>query len=84
MPLELLGHIGRTLSLSLRLFGNMIAGTVIVAVLLIGVEDTQVDGAVQIVTTSCRPHAELEPSKTGLTMRRALVFILSVESCIGV
>jgi len=52
--------------------------------LLIGVEDTQVDGAVQIVTTSCRPHAELEPNKTGLTMRRAPVFILGVESCVGV
>jgi uncharacterized protein YaaQ len=52
--------------------------------LLIGVEDTQVDGALQLITDSCRPHAELEPSKTGLTMRRALVFILSVESCVGV
>jgi len=52
--------------------------------LLIGVEDTQVDGALQLITTSCRPHAELEPSKTGLTMRRALVFILGVESCVGV
>ncbi len=54
------------------------------ATLLIGVEDPQVDGALQIITTSCRPHAELEPSKTGLTMRRALVFILGVESCVGV
>ena len=54
------------------------------ATLLIGVEDTQVGGALQIVTTSCRPHAELEPSKTGLTMRRALVFTLGVESCVGV
>ncbi len=52
--------------------------------LLIGVEDTQVDRALQIITTSCRPHAELESNKTGLTMRRALVFILSVESCVGV
>jgi len=52
--------------------------------LLIGVEDTQVDGALQLITTSCRPHAELEPNKTGLTMRRALVFTLSVESCVGV
>ncbi len=33
LPLELLGHVGRVISLSLRLFGNMIAGTVIVAVL---------------------------------------------------
>lgn len=33
LPLEILGHISRVLSLSLRLFGNMIAGTVIVAVL---------------------------------------------------
>ncbi len=33
LPMEILGHVSRTLSLSLRLFGNMIAGTVIVAVL---------------------------------------------------
>ncbi len=33
LPLEIMGHVSRTLSLSLRLFGNMIAGTVIVAVL---------------------------------------------------
>jgi len=33
LPLEILGHVSRALSLSLRLFGNMIAGTVIVAVL---------------------------------------------------
>ena len=52
--------------------------------LLIGVEDTQVDGALQLITTSCRPHAELEPNKAGLTMRRALVFILGVESCVGI
>lgn len=52
--------------------------------LLVGVEDAQVNGALQLISTSCRPHAELEPNKAGLTMRRALVFILSVESCVGV
>ncbi|MBM4464362.1 MAG: F0F1 ATP synthase subunit A [Chloroflexi bacterium] len=33
LPLELMGHVSRVISLSLRLFGNMVAGTVIVAVL---------------------------------------------------
>ncbi|MBM4464367.1 MAG: hypothetical protein FJ014_02165 [Chloroflexi bacterium] len=52
--------------------------------LLIGVEATQVDRALQLITATCHPHVELEPNKAKLTTRCALVFILSVESCVGV
>jgi F-type H+-transporting ATPase subunit a len=33
LPLDLIGYISRTMSLTLRLFGNIIAGEVIIAVL---------------------------------------------------
>jgi uncharacterized protein YaaQ len=52
--------------------------------LLIGVEKSQTEEVLRIIRFCCHPHAEMESSKTGMTRRRAMVFILGVESLVGI
>jgi len=52
--------------------------------LLIGVEESQTEEVLRIIRFCCHPHAEMESSKTGMTRRRAMVFILGVEQLVGI